>query len=350
MNILRMQDKIRGMFYGIAIGDALGAPVETFTHHKINDLHGFVDHYIEPTGHKWFDGRLPGFITDDTQLSLAVAKALITAKDFNMDEIAKEHVKALKNPAGWGGTTRRAIQRIDKGIHWSRSGIEEQTGTAAGAGNGVPMKIGPVSAWYCSLREAHPSNIHIAEFGAMTHYTDMGVTSGFIHFDALNYCFTVNHPCSFSDKYFCDDLIASFGTIQEAMEQFEPKLRYLEDNLVKPIRDLKRITEHQTNKDKYMIWSDHTIREVFGNGSCYVYTSLPFSYAFFLRNPHSFQSVLDVVNAGGDTDTNGSLVGSLLGALNGPSVFPQELIAGLQCREELDATIDKFNEIFLGET
>ena len=94
------------------------------------------------------------------------------------------------------------------------------------------------------------------------------------------------------------------------------------------------------------------ITNLFGEGTSYVYNSLPFSYAFFLRNPHSIETLYEVGNAGGDTDTNASnasIVGGLLGALNGASIFPQHLIDGLWQKDRILATANKFYETFFIE-
>ena len=69
------KEKIRGMFLGIAIGDALGMPVETMTLEKIAKKFGRVNRYIRPDGHKWYNGQPAGTWTDDTQLSLAIAES-----------------------------------------------------------------------------------------------------------------------------------------------------------------------------------------------------------------------------------------------------------------------------------
>ncbi|MBI2633668.1 MAG: ADP-ribosylglycohydrolase family protein [Parcubacteria group bacterium] len=53
-----------------------------------------------------------------------------------------------------------------------------------------------------------------------------------------------------------------------------------------------------------------------------------------------------MVNAGGDTDTNGSIVGSLLGALKGVSVFPKHLIDGLWQKEKILDTANRFCDTF----
>jgi ADP-ribosylglycohydrolase len=48
-----------------------------------------------------------------------------------------------------------------------------------------------------------------------------------------------------------------------------------------------------------------------------------------VRNPHSIDSLYDCVSAGGDTDSNGSMLASLLGALHGAAIFPKDLVDDL---------------------
>jgi ADP-ribosylglycohydrolase len=62
-------------------------------------------------------------------------------------------------------------------------------------------------------------------------------------------------------------------------------------------------------------------------------------------NPDPFNAVLDAVNAGGDTDTNASIVGSLVGALHGIKVIPAELLLELEDKQEIQARIEKFYKV-----
>jgi hypothetical protein len=66
------------------------------------------------------------------------------------------------------------------------------------------------------------------------------------------------------------------------------------------------------------------------------------TYAFFLKNPSSIDSLYDCVSAGGDTDSNGSMLAGLLGALHGTGIFPQHLVDGLVEKEEVLAIADQF--------
>lgn len=155
------RSKIRGMLVCGAIGDALGAPVESWGLPKIVEVHGGpIAGYVPPVGHKWFkpDEFLPGMTTDDTQLTVATMEGLISGhqravaeRDFDryMDAVAKAHVEAMRFAVGgWGKSTTEAVQRIASGAHWSQSGKTSEM--KRGTGNGVPMKNSPLAAWACS--------------------------------------------------------------------------------------------------------------------------------------------------------------------------------------------------------
>jgi ADP-ribosylglycohydrolase len=69
---------------------------------------------------------------------------------------------------------------------------------------------------------------------------------------------------------------------------------------------------------------------------------------FFCRNPRSAESLFDVVSSGGDTDTNGSMIGAMLGALHGTAIFPPHLVDGLLDREAVIEIANKFFDTFGG--
>src|SRR3990172_11810807 len=144
------REKIRGMFLGIAIGDALGMPVETLTADVIAKRFGRIMNYLRPEGHKWYNGRDAGTWTDDTQLSLAVAESLIANGKIDMDDLAARHVAALPTAKqfGWGRSTRKSVTRLSQGVHWSESGKSNEPNQ--GMGNGVAMKVAPIGAWLAS--------------------------------------------------------------------------------------------------------------------------------------------------------------------------------------------------------
>lgn len=327
-----LRDKVRGNFLGVGIGDALGKPVETLSASVISEKFGRITDYITNSSHKWFAEDDAGTTTDDWQLTKAVAKAMIKSGKFDLDEIAKEHVvEFLISVRGWGNSTRESVGKIAQGVHWNEASQTDKIGR--GTGNGVCMKVSPAGLYMAltnSASTAPPWNDHIyniVNMSIMTHRTSLAVTSGLSHAFATWNCF-LNTPDSFNESSFLKILLSSAALGR----QFLPET--IQD-------DLKTRYERINAK----LQTEEIINE-FGSGSCYVYDSLPFTYSFFLRNPYTIESLYDCISAGGDTDSNGSMLAGLLGSLHGTKIFPDHLVNGLKIKDEAFAIADEFYETF----
>lgn len=332
-----MRDRIKAMFLGVMIGDSLGMPVETWSQEKIQNKYGRITDYFTPSGHKWFDGEEAGTYTDDTYLTIAVAKAMIE-NPLDMTTQAKYHVEALKDtPKGWGRSTKNSVERIISGTHWSQS-AEPPTegGRGTGGGNGVPMKIAPIGAYMWkgmtglktnteeSMNQVQDTIKFAVRLSQMTHGTMISHISALVQMTAISQC-----------------LLSPKGNL----DLFGFKQTVLGAAVMTPCEDpiAERLKNLYNNIDTY---TTEKIIEDFGGGSCYCYNSVPFTHAFFLKNPSSIESLYDVVNGGGDCDSNGSMLASMLGALNGMEIFPQHLISGLKQPELMLNLADEFCDRF----
>jgi ADP-ribosyl-[dinitrogen reductase] hydrolase len=335
------KDKVRGLFLGTAIGDALGMPVEGQPYEKIKEKYGRLENYVSAAGHKWFDGQPLGSWTDDTQLTVSVAEGLIEAGCLDLDVQVKHHVKAYKtHTSGWGRTTREAIERLANGVHWRESGLYSSTEADEGVkklavrgfGNGVAMKAAPIGAFLASASfDWKAITEQLADFTAMTHRTSMAVSSCLAHAFASFRCM-VSTPETFNVRTF----IATVVNASELGKAYY-KETLTDDDITKRFKLLETVNDKWTTED--------IVRE-FGKGTYYVYNSLPFTYAFFVRNPKNIESLYDCASAGGDTDSNASMLGALLGALNGTAIFPKHLLDGLHEKQELIRLADAFSEKF----
>jgi len=325
------KDKITGLFTGILLGDSAGAPVEGFSQEKIKEKYGRITTLLAPDRSWNKDGSTKaGTPTDDWQLSKAVAEGLILSNGLKMPLQAYLHVRsAIQSTKGWGRSTKHSVERLYKGVHWKHSGQE------MGVGNGVIMKFGSVGAYSSStslstLKECKKFAIKLAK---MTHKTVLAMSSGVIHMMAIRYCLQTK---KFDTNKFIKIILDT------AIEAEKKCIRPRSDKCKDKLSD--RIKELYNHKD----YSTQRIIDEFGAGSCYVYNSLPFAYMFFIKNPHNISALFDVINAGGDTDTNGSIVGSLLGAVRGKDIFPQELTESIpkQYYEEVINLSDRFADKF----
>lgn len=365
------RSKVKGMVIGGAHGDALAFPVETWTPERIEATYPTgLDRYHTPFGHKFFTAEEmpPGSVTDDTQLTEMVMRAMIdghpeatTKGSFEpyMDAIAAAHVVALKtNIGGWGSTTVEAIRRLANGVHWQESG--KTTEPKRGRGNGVPMKCSPLAAWLLSPVgqrfaasggfKVNKFNQWLVAFSAMTHHTRMSAEAGIIHTNVMS-CLLGSDPAQFV----LQDVVDIFDVGVWAWGKCDPEAEHHyhhaqleggEDELRVPMNKLGTYC-----RDGSLFGMDRDkLRAEFGNGSCDVYDSLPFAYAFFLKNPHTPHTVRMVGEAGGDTDTNAKIVGEMIGALHGLEIFEKPgmewIIGGLRDKDRLLALADEFCDTF----
>lgn len=324
---ISLEDKVRGCLWGIVLGDALGAPVEGYSAAKIQELHApGVFEFKQPIGHKWFNDQPLGFWTDDTQLSFAVVKGLLEAEDFDMDVIAKHHALAMaESVSGWGYSTQDSIRNLKNGVHWSASGITDKE--HRGTGNGIPMKIAPIAIWDYMQTEDDPAYEKMVQFAAMSHYTEMSAYAAIAHVHAIQHCLAFQ-PDELDKNLFLEEVVDHAyinGFVENA--KLDPPLNKTKDDLRQRLGLLYDVV-------------------LFRKGGCYVYESLPFTYAYFLQNP-TINGLYHVVNAGGDTDTNGSMLASMIGALHGLSIFPQDLLDGIQEKDTISQLIEEFVEKFV---
>jgi len=124
-----------GCLVGLAIGDALGAPLEFMPRAEIADSYGEVRDFL---GGGWLNLD-PGEYTDDTQLALVITRSIIARGAVDPPDIAAEFGVWLRSgPKDAGYITRTAIRYHEQGQPWADVGARvarELAGRAAGNGN-----------------------------------------------------------------------------------------------------------------------------------------------------------------------------------------------------------------------
>jgi ADP-ribosyl-[dinitrogen reductase] hydrolase len=141
----RLRDRYAGCLLGLACGDALGGPVEFESRAEIERRY--------PRGLREFVGGgwlhlAPGEITDDTQMTLALARSLADCPDLDMDDLTARFLGWLgSKPKDVGGTTRASLLLLEQGVPWQEAGERVAQGGRA-AGNGSVMRCAPVALRY----------------------------------------------------------------------------------------------------------------------------------------------------------------------------------------------------------
>lgn len=326
-----LEDRFQGCLVGLAIGDALGMPVEMMTRDEILAATGGqgVTGYLSPVQRKIGGTRnLPaGGVTDDTILSFAVARSLINCGGFRPVDQAHELVKEYQNSTlGWGRATKNSAQELkdwfDSSGHRGRHANHpapppEKPGAACG--NGVAMKIAPL-ALFDGVRYGPLSEelmMETFELGLMTHGDPRASIAALAVADVVTYTggFPVN---GYSPATLRDLIDFRIEGAEKLYRFYRPSAELFSERL--------KIARQKNG-------SPESLSESVGTG-CFALESVPFAIETYLRNPQDFRTaVLEAVNAGGDADTTASMVGAMVGANVGLSRIPPDLIAGCQASQ-----------------
>ncbi|MEA5113840.1 MAG: ADP-ribosyl-[dinitrogen reductase] hydrolase [Geobacteraceae bacterium] len=147
-------------FLGFALGDALGAPVEFLTPGEIKAKYGVLR---EMAGGGWLRLK-PGQVTDDTEMSLCIARAVCQAGCWDLSAIAGQFAAWLrKPPIDVGDTCRRGIR------NFMLTGQLETPPNQWDGGNGALMRMVPVALSTlghtgqldrCTVEQAHLTHNH----------------------------------------------------------------------------------------------------------------------------------------------------------------------------------------------
>jgi ADP-ribosylglycohydrolase len=254
---------------GGAIGDAIGSRYEGQSSIQ------FVD----------FD--TPGHITDDTQLTLATCESILETKTISPPAIAAKMLEWYnkRKLTGLGSSTLKALRDLQVGAHWALSG---RSGEYA-AGNGAAMRIAPLAFFL----DATTQQQLIRDVCIITHKNDEAYVGCLAIIHALQ-AITTN---KWQSDQSLNDLI----------------IPHLPDTAVRDNLEKLRQAPHTTIPEAAQIvgTSGHVIQ------------SVPFAiFAAQKIRETSFETIIsEIIRCGGDTDTNASLAGQIMGAYIGMSGF-----------------------------
>jgi ADP-ribosyl-[dinitrogen reductase] hydrolase len=159
----------------------------------------------------------------------------------------------------------------------------------------------------------------VHRIAAMTHGTPVAAAAAAGQAFGLVYCLGAGPLEWRRERFFA----AIEAAVRQSLARFPPT----------PEGDLlrKRVSEMAAVVDA----GPEAIGRKFGRGSCKSADSAPFSWTFFARCGGSIKALFDVIDAGGDTDSNGAVVGALVGALHGKKAVPSALLRGIVRKDRI---------------
>ena len=302
-----MRKITRGAILGVAVGDALGVPVEFYNRE--------VRRQDPVTGMRsgGFHGQKAGIWSDDTSMVLTLMDSL-TWKGFNCEDQMRCYVDWLwsaKYTAGGivfdvGGTCSAAIDRFAYGTPVEQCGARNENA----CGNGSLMRIMPLALYLVGtgrseLNDETAALIHAAS--AVTHAHPRCCMACGI------YCSIVFCLCGGMERH-----TAVKEGVRRALAYYGGKEQFSAE------------MDNFTSLESVGIWPEQMIR-----GSGYVLHTLQAALRCFLRTENYADCVLQAVNLGEDTDTTAAVAGGLAGLYYGEESIPAQWLDVLARREDI---------------
>ncbi len=276
------RSRIRGALVGLAIGDALGAPVEHMERRAIfakypSGIHGYLD---DPAS-----GLRPGQGTDDTEMALLVADSIGETRALDMPDVVRRLVAWGTDHPSLGPSTGAGIAALARGVPW------QEAGQTAVASSGCLPRCAPVALIAEStqvvaetVRCCIPTHRHPLAVAATVAQNLVleGLVRGLPWEEALSAITEAPHP------------VEQLATIQLAIEG-----GFSAPGAVDVLVEALRCVDGASSADS---------------------------------------AVIEAVLMGGDTDTRGAVAGMLAGARWGHSGFSRHLIDGCEAHQQADAS------------
>jgi ADP-ribosylglycohydrolase len=311
-----------GSILGLAIGDALGFPTEFRARAQILGAFGpqGVTDLVSVDDPRWHEARAaagprfpPGTYSDDTQMTLAVAEALIEAGRADLDTLMRatarrfaEWSTSADNNRAPGNTCMNGCRNLERGTAWRLAGIRDSKGS------GSAMRVGPIGLYYW---RDHARLLEVARASSLlTHGHDAAVESAAA--GALLVALAL-------EKRTPSQMLA---TVREHCASRSSDLRSRLDDLERLLTAPPEIALSARGLGEGWVAEEAIVSAL---------------YCLF-QNPDDFeQCVLMAANTDGDSDTIACIVGGISGAFHGLSAIPQRWRTRVENAVQLHETAER---------
>ena len=303
--------KIKSALFGVAIGDALGVPVEfesreAISENPVLDMIGFGTYNLPP-----------GTFSDDSSLTFCLAEAL--TEDFDLGIIARNFIKwyyenywtARGDVFDIGIATRQAIDKLARGVQAEHAGGIDVSSN----GNGSLMRILPLVFYIIDKPIAERFEI-TKQISSITHGHIRSVISCFYYLEFARHIIRGTDKFEIYKKLQSEvpDFLYSISTEPVEINLFD---RLLENN----------IYELESN-------------DISSSG--YVLHTLEATIWCLLTTDNYHEAVLKAVNLGDDTDTTAAVTGGLAGLLYGFETIPKTWLNLLARKDDIQDLAERF--------
>lgn len=327
---------------GCAIGDALGKPFEEIPDHPAPLT--TADRNLE-----FFAGRAevhgeygvpPGHFTDDTQMTLALARSILgKARGFDRADTLSSYIhwytsQGVEAPRGIGGTIKKTLAwacsydldegglarvleclseyAVRDGVHPASIRRWDLFGSRY-VGSGTAMRASPLGAWY----QDDETILRVAKEDAYLTHASIEAAAG-------------SYAVARAVRLSINRELTPVGVVAYVLSAVDAAFPYTR---VAAALELAHALARSDNPAFYGLKNTGDVAAVVGS-----------ALAMFgrCRRPEDARKHLYIAcEFGGDTDTRCAVLGAILGAYWGVKAFPDALVDGVERRDELLALDEK---------
>ncbi|WP_054950358.1 ADP-ribosylglycohydrolase family protein [Numidum massiliense] len=351
--MLSFEERVKGVILSTALGDALGAPVEKLSYEQIKERYTRV----ETLTTEWYKANEPfevtqgkqrgnGIVTDDTLMTIALINVYLKERrHLDAYDLGNAFVKEIAFKKTYIPEFGREALIIDRLFYpekhiFTRHVLANCEPREAGIGNmincGAAMYIAPVGV----VNAGHPKAAYDeAILFAMGHQSSYGLEAAGV----LAACVAK----AFQQHVTVDDIVdtaiyyAKDGTKQaiKALTDAARELRSVKHDMDRVVKTFHQVIAQYSpmgddvhrQVDKIGIPSNH-----YTPSRLFSIEELPMALAFIVLNDGDYyQSLLDGINSGRDTDSIGVMIGVILGAMYGDRVIEKAHVALLEATNRI---------------
>lgn len=287
------KEKIIGCLLGTATGDSMGLPAEGLSRRRINRIFGNMERQ------NFFFGK--GMCSDDTEHTIMVAESLLESKGDVRLFIKKLSWKMrfwfLCLPAGIGLATLRACIKLCLGFPGEKSGVYS-------AGNGPAMRSAIIGILYGNdpekMKKLVEGSTRITHRDPKAFYGSLAVALA----------------AHMADKDITPE--DYYGELEKLLGKEGEEFLSLIKKVMESISKGNTTGEFLANSG-------------YGHGvKGYIYHTVPAVLHTWFRHRKNYkEGLLEIIKAGGDTDTTGAILGGIIGAGAGKEGIPKEWLGNI---------------------
>jgi ADP-ribosylglycohydrolase len=311
------EDHIKSILFGVAVGDALGVPVEFSSRERMekNPLSEMIGYgtYNQPKG-TW---------SDDSTMTFCLAETLLDS-EFSLRKLANRFINWVDwgywTPHGElfdiGNSTHSAIERLRTIDNPELAGGSDETEN----GNGSLMRILPLILETGKLAISDSYEL-VNSVSSLTHKHIRSIISCFYY---LTFARHLIHGHSKESTYEMTNKIVLNELHKREISEIE-------------LKHFERIFNDIIPSLNY--------NEIRGSG--YVLHSLESSIWCLLKTENYKDSVLKAINLGEDTDTTAAITGGLAALTYGFKSIPKEWVDQIVKNEEIMDLANRLSEKYI---